>query len=469
MNRLLTSPHYHVEEGWCPGEKAANMTDTYPSVLLETIAGRLDQSVGLTRLQHVLGASLKELQDMAEDFSATVGQLPDYARHAVRAEVQGVEGAVDAYRALLQAAQRDPGDEKLAELQEAFAQAAEELNVATLAFREAALAERGPTAHAGLNLLLLGAVRPQDIELLQAQATAAARQLAHSQPNELTGELQAFHQDYAALLAIAADLPPEELEPRCQELGCRYGRIDVAGLTRRLSAQPTPLPAINLVLNGKRLEGEGHVAPEVLAMFLAAARQQLVDSRHRHAELQEVAGDNKLHARLEAAYERLEKALEGEPAELEKAAHLIGSIWLAMGATAEEERGRVDTKDTAEEGQTTVRAERLLAQAELVLSGGDETPLLTLVEEMERGRRQADAQLERLSARLGAFPPEEQQRAREAAELFELGIQDLGQSLEHFRELARTRSRALLRPAAETLWNALDRIFEVQHRLRPYV
>jgi hypothetical protein len=183
-----------------------------------------------------------------------------------------------------------------------------------------------------------------------------------------------------------------------------------------------------------------------------------------------VAGEHKLQARLETAYERLEKALDGEPAELERAAHLVGSVWLAMGAAAEEERGRVDVKDTTtEEGQTTVRAERLLAQAELVLNGGDEAPLLALVEEMERGRRQADAQLERLSARIGAFPPEEQQRAREAAELFELGVQDLGQSLEHFRELARSRSRALLRPAAETLWNALDRIFEVQHRLRPYV
>jgi len=461
---------YHVEEGWRPGEKAANMTDTYPSVLLETIAGRLDQSVGLTRLQHVLGASLKELQDMAEDFSATVGQLPDYARHAVRTEVQAVEGALDAYRALLQAAQRDPADEKLAELQEAFAQAAEELNVATLAFREAALAERGPTPHAGLNLLLLGAVRPQDIELLQAQATAAARQLAHSTPNELTAPLQAFQRDYVALLAVAAELPPEELEPRCHELGRRYGRIDVAGLMRRLSAQPTPLPAINLLLNGRRLEQEGHVAPEVVAQFLEAARQQLADSRHRHEELREVAGEHKLQARLETAYERLEKALVGEPAELERAAHLVGSVWLAMGAAAEEERGRVDVKDTTtEEGQTTVRAERLLAQAELVLNGADEAPLLALVEEMERGRRQADAQLERLSARIGAFPPEEQQRAREAAELFELGVQDLGQSLEHFRELARSRSRALLRPAAETLWNALDRIFEVQHRLRPYV
>ena len=445
------------------------MSENHPSVLLETIAGRLDKSVGLTRLQHVLGASLKELQDMGEDFSATVSELPDYARQALRSEVSAVEGAFDAYRALLQAAQRDSDDARLAELQEAFAQAAEELNVATLAFREAALAERGPTPHAGLNLLLLGATRPQDIELLQAQATAAVRQLGASPENELTADLHAFHVDYAALLEVADELEPAELERRCLELGPRYGRIDVAGLTRRLSGQPTPLPSINLVLHGRRLADEGHVAPEVVVQFLEAARQQLADSRQRHEEVKGVAGEHKLLPRLERAYERLEAALEAEPAELEKAAHFLGSLWLALGATAEEERGRVDVKDNTEEGQTTVRAERLLAQAELVLNGGDDAALLALVEEMERGRRQADAQLERLTSRLSAFPPEEQQRAREASELFEMGIQDLGQSLEHFRELARARSRALLRPAAETLWNALDRIFEVQHKLRPYV
>ncbi len=177
---------------------------------------------------------------------------------------------------------------------------------ATLAYREIALALRGPTTHAGLNemWLLLGqlpesqSALPQFLELERAKTQLARQIWSSDQLDEIQSSLgslhQAFCQTYLDFLdsdrvqaAVSGRDEGMALRPLRAELmlvGTFYARIDISTVTRRMSQKPTNLPFLNVVLNSAWMVVGRSLDPAVYKAIAAQALRTISEQLSKKAD-----------------------------------------------------------------------------------------------------------------------------------------------------------------------------------------
>jgi ribosomal protein L40E len=146
------------------------------------------------------------------------------------------------------------------------------LTAASLAYRDATMALRGPTTHAGLNEMwhLLGQLPDSLVQLgqfveLETAKTKVAQELwdstAQNSPSQsslhlLHKEFCQIYLDFLASERVQAAVSGREhgmalraLRSEMTLIGTVFARIDVATVTRRMSHKPTRLPFLNVVMN----------------------------------------------------------------------------------------------------------------------------------------------------------------------------------------------------------------------------
>lgn len=238
-------------------------------------------------LVEAIDSTRAELQRVRDEFRVTLqtegeraGQVLVHEVNAVEQSLRDYDAVVDSIAGYLQGF--DP--EYLSRGVEFLTQAEERLNLDFLRFREAALCQRGPTTHPGLNHLYAlynaggGATLHQQIQLEEARAHAALSTLEADPGMELLAPaLQEFYQEYLDLLAadVSESVWPESL----LQCGKSYARLDVRFLSKLYAGGPSPLPFVNMVVHSAWLYTQAAVAPEVVQFFLAQAEDALSGAR----------------------------------------------------------------------------------------------------------------------------------------------------------------------------------------------
>jgi hypothetical protein len=488
--------------------------------LEQAVQDLLADSGSVDDLVAALDGLRSQLEQTREDFWATAAQEGPAAMAMLAPEMGAVEnsladfgGVLDSISGYLQ------GFDKLYLHNVAnLLQAADgRLNLDFLRFREAAMSQRGPTTHPGLNhlhilasLLLLEPKAELQQQFDQQRAIEETRCQAGPASLEVDATLAplaplllAFWDEYLALLQ--SDAPLADWLTTIATLGKRYARIDVNFISRRYAAGPTPVSSLNQVINSAWLLGQQVVEPELVQFFLIQAGNSLQDTLEAHQQMLLGLGEDDVHRQdgnaLTAAVEGLLDGLDQywawlespEPEALqalyENAAPLAGQVHeLFAKIQAQQESGGsscpicglqqpeganrcrqcgaalaggqgVDALE-GENGNSggASRFQRLLQTAQLVLNEEEDPDLLVqLVEEME-------AALE--LARKSQQPAGEDALGQAAANYAE-GLEAVTKALELLRTFADEPSREGLDGAGEQLDLATRKLQATQQELAP--
>ena len=273
--------------------------------LEEAVQGMLDRSTSVDDLVSVLDITRDRLGLMQEEFRRNLGTEAPVTRVNVAREIEAVEQSfadyflvLDSCSGYLHAFDTSYLESTRAGLPLAIAR----LNLDLMRFQEAVMAERGPTTHPGLNHLhVLSQLLQQSsegdreslnrsleeqkgIELVRCQSSLASLEQEGEEPL-LEPFLRNFYEAYAALL----EEEPEDLSKWIEqllELGKLYRGVDVIFLGRRYANGPTPVTALNLVINSAWLLTQSAVELELVLHFLDQAEAGLDRVAASHQQFQ---------------------------------------------------------------------------------------------------------------------------------------------------------------------------------------
>jgi hypothetical protein len=166
------------------------------------------------------------------------------------------------------------------------------LDLNFLAFREAAMAERGPTTHPGINYLATLAALAMNGENIgngfdrQLELELGRAEMGLQQGDDPLAALRRdFYGRYLQHLEACPGPTDRAWVDGLLVLGREYARVDLASLERRFGWTPTPVPALNLVLNGVWLWSQDRVAPEVCQLLLGQGHAFLLETLEAHQQL----------------------------------------------------------------------------------------------------------------------------------------------------------------------------------------
>lgn len=282
--------------------------ESVTSPLLSEVHAILAGSHEVEKLSEAIDATRADLDALRADFQATVAREKEATRQLVSREIQAVDQAFEDYAAVLDcAAGYLQGFDRayLESTAKHMPLAISRLDLNFLAFREAAMAERGPTTHPGINYLatlcalaLEGAdpgpafERQLEFELVRSEMGVQPGQ------DPLAALRSEFYQRYLQHLDQCPGPGDRAWLDGLLALGRDYARLDLASLERRFAWQPTAVPALNLVLNGVWLWSQGRVAPEVCQLLLGQGHQFVLETLEAHQQLAAAlpAGDSAAEA-----------------------------------------------------------------------------------------------------------------------------------------------------------------------------
>lgn len=271
-------------------------------------------------LVEAIDSTRTELERVRDDFRATVqaegevaGQVLVHEVNAVEQSLRDYNTVVDSIAGYLQGF--DP--QYLAKGVEYLTRCEDRLNLDFLRFREAALGQRGPTTHSGLNHLYAlasaggGPALESQRQLEEVRAHAGLSTL-EADPNMevLAPALQEFYEQVLDLLASPGE-GPDWLEKLLQ-CGKLYAQMDVQFINRLYAGGPSPLPFVNLVVHSAWLHTQGAVLPEVVQYFLCQAESALDSAREmQHQTSLSLASDAPELPIMRNAGEALSRLSEG--------------------------------------------------------------------------------------------------------------------------------------------------------------
>lgn len=490
--------------------------------LQEVIQDLLEGKATVDELVSVLDTTRERLLAMREEFQSSVAAEGPTTQLLAAAEIRAVEQSLQDYRDVLDTCAgylQGFDNTFLTSAQQNLPAAIGRLNLDFLRFREVALAERGPTTHAGLNHLFclasLGGDEYADQLRLQMELEQTRCHTALQNP-ELSENEAKFYEAYLHLLEHE---PQDDFREQLQQLGKLYARLDVAFLARRYSHGPTPLATLNLVINTAWLLSQNAVERQVPQIFIEQAeqtthdvlaqQQQLhngldpedpawEDSRRMCEALEEVldvigrfaqwvdAGQKNLPDELIATAQSLANEVQaafldmndrtgtsegGAPCPICGLQNPAGvTRCRACGAALE---GGELTSFTAREGeagqtaQTATRLQRLLETAEMVVEGRDDPDSLRQqLDEMNQALELARKSEKPIEA-VGGGSPEERKSLENAAKKYSEGLDEIEEGLDLLSQFADEPSRELLDQAREALGKAATRLQDVQQGLAP--
>lgn len=240
---------------------------------------------GKAEIQELLDACdqvRQDLKSMTEQFEAQHLAEAEEIRTVLSPEVESIRRSSDLYSDVLDSLSSYAADfdaERLEEGLQFIPLAAERLSLDFLRYREAALAQRGPTTHPGINLLTT-LVRSQATQEALQEALVLELERCHlwldqdPSSSHLIPELQAFYATYLDhLQELSEDL--NAWVGDLEELGRHYARLDIDGLRRRYAYGPSALPWINLVVHSSWLVTQNAVSSEVVRDLVGEAGQEL--------------------------------------------------------------------------------------------------------------------------------------------------------------------------------------------------
>lgn len=461
-----------------------------------------------------------QLEQTREDFWATASQEGPAAMAMLAPEMGAVENSLaDFLRVLDSISGYLQGFDKLylKNAQNLLQAADGRLNLDFLRFREAAMSQRGPTTHPGLNhlhilasLLLLEPTEELQQQFDQQKALEEARCQSGPASLELDAslaplgpQLLAFWEDYLGLLQ--GETPLGEWLTAITTLGKRYARLDVNFISRRYAAGPTPISSLNQVINSAWLFGQQVVEPELVQFFLIQAGNSLQDTLEGHQQmllgLNEDDPHRELGNTLTAAIEGLLDSLDQywawlespEPESLQALYEAVSPLAVQVQelfaqVQAQQESGGsscpicglqqsegasrcrqcgaalaggqgVDALEGENANQSGAsRFQRLLQTAQHVLDGEEDPDLLLqLVEEMEGALE---------LARKSQHPPGEDALGQ-AASNYREGLDAVAKALELLRAFADEPDREGLDSAGEQLDLATRKLQSTQQELAP--
>ncbi|MFN8611182.1 MAG: hypothetical protein U0931_26800 [Vulcanimicrobiota bacterium] len=459
-----------------------------------------------------------QVEQTREDFWATATREGPAAMAMLAPEMGAVENSLADYARVLDsiAGYLQEFDKLYLGNAESLLQAAQaRLNLDFLRFREAALSQRGPTTHPGLNhlhtlasLLLMEPTPELQQQFEQQRLMEEARCQAGPASLELDDSLAplgplllAFGEDYLALLQ--SEQPWGEWLTGLTSLGQRFSRLDVNFLSRRYAAGPTPVNPLNLVINSAWLLGQQAVEPELVQVFLIQAGNSLQDILEAHQQMLLGLSEDDPHRQdgntLTTAVESLLDCLDQywawldspQPEALqglyETAAGLATQVHELFGKIQAEQTSQVSSCPicglhqsegasrcrqcgaalpggqafAALEGESagaagSSRFQRLLSTAEQVLEGQEDPDLLVqLIEEME-----AALDLARKSQQPAGEDP-----LGQAAANYAEGLQAVAKALEVLRAFSEEPDREGLDSAGEQLDLASRKLQTTQQEL----
>lgn len=264
------------------------------SPLLTEVHAILAGSHEVEKLSEVVEATRADLAALRADFQAAVAREKEATQRLVVREISAVDQAFEDYTAVvdctagyLQGFERSYLESAVKHMPLAIAR----LDLNFLAFREAAMAERGPTTHPGINLLaaLFALEREAELEAQLTLELARAEMGLQEEGGPLSELRRQFYTAYFAHLEAFAGLDRGWLDGLLA-LGRDYARLDLASLERRFGWTPTRIPALNLVVNGVWLWSQNRVAPEVCQLLLDQGHAFLLEALETHQQFSPAGG-----------------------------------------------------------------------------------------------------------------------------------------------------------------------------------
>lgn len=469
-----------------------------------------DVQTDMASVEDLLAACEAAQQDLSQlrvDFDATVQAEHESVRPALGPEIEAVYRSFDDYGSLLLSCASYAQDFDTARLDSTLAgapAAAIRLSLDFQRFREAALAQRGPSTHPGLNLVYTTAtlLRQGSVGADAWQETVQT-ELERAQ-DWLEQDFSAFHAGaevadfYQRYLELLEQLPDEngwdEWLETLLELGKDYAQVDGDALRRRYSYGPTSVPWVNLLVNGGWLVGQKSVSPNLLRDLVIEAQAEVVrinDAFGAWAQGQEGAGEAAelllqledwlaaLDAWLETAeadtleplaqqglelagrFPLLQQSLDGGGTRA-AVCHLCGGP-VSDGRCANCGSRSFTSSEVATEVQATAaggRIDRLLEQARIVWQeAGDRAAFKAALQALE-----ADLKI----ARAKDPGADQEGAAKELRERYLEALRQFGEALEHLREFADEPSAGALEAAEEPLRQSAAELQELQAELSQY-
>lgn len=259
--------------------------------LVEALAARVNNQLGLSDLMTALQNGQKELQKHRGEIAAMLEGVADFLIQVERddwgATISQLETRI----------KKVLDDVRNAELIKDLAADAkklvDELHIKSLALRESAWAARGPCSHPGVNEILHLLERLSDVDdddelaLLQEYLEAKLEveyarleqqsQMYQELPEFLATAMDELLPEYQELLGYVTnvfDLEEEELEQLFESLenwGANYSAFDLDFLSKRYSSVPTSLPCVNFALNCQLLYLDEVVTEEMVDFAITQA------------------------------------------------------------------------------------------------------------------------------------------------------------------------------------------------------
>jgi tetratricopeptide (TPR) repeat protein len=466
------------------------------------------RQAGANELLEACDEVRRDLDESRAEFERQILLEDETVRPALTPEIEHVYRSFEVYHRVidsLAAYTQDFEAERLDDGLEYIPNCIARLTLDFQRYREAALAQRGPTTHPGLNLLCTlcglcktGQGQPEDLEeAVQKEMARAQDWLDQDLSSSQSGlELQAFYENYAQLLQECPDL--DGLDGWVEllvQLGHEYARLDLDSLRRRFAYGPSQVPWVNLLVHTSWLMTQDSVSPALMRdlLYEAAAELekasvglsgweesggvtaeagQLLSQLHEwitqldewldnpQAETQAVLAQQGLQ--LAEQYPRLVESIEGQSQPGGGATCLVcgnptsGSKCSRCGA-------RVHASSTLnpDERPAQSRIERLLAQAEQILREvGDIAGFEASLEALRQDLRLARAKDP--GPKVPAALAELRQRYLDSLESFEAALAE-------FDGFSESPSVEALHAAQEPLRQSVEDLLEVQKELQASV
>jgi len=317
------------------------MTSPYdlPAVntLLQKIQAALARTVPYYEILELIPGVEEELRILRQAFSDTVMRespdVQDYCQEAITR----VYKCFDDFSDGLEALESQGSEADFAVIENALHTIHDgkvNLNLAFLSFQNDALVARGPTSHAGINLILNGIDRllagnrcadelRMAIEREHMLSSQALSLIASSEQNFFTRGLKIFYSTYLGLLqSLSSKIDHidrnalEMLKKGLEKAGDQYRRYDMNYQVEASWYEPTSIPMVNMVINSGKYYLNGKGEKEVFQYFLEELKKRFGTILGRYNALSsQYAAQNEQEyheaQRLASALERFNEAIAG--------------------------------------------------------------------------------------------------------------------------------------------------------------
>ncbi|MHC9541659.1 MAG: hypothetical protein AB9903_19310 [Vulcanimicrobiota bacterium] len=310
---------------------------TAVNALLQKIQAVLARTIPHYEILELIPGVEEELRMLRQAFSDTVlresQDVQDYCQEAITRVYKCFDDFSDGLEAL-ESQGADADFSVIENAAHAMFEGKANLNLAFVSFQNDALVARGPTSHAGINLILNGIDRllaghrctdevRMAIEREHMLSSQALSLIGSSEQNFFTRGLKIFYSTYLGLLqSLSSKIDHidrnalEMLKKGLEKAGDRYRRYDMNYQVEASWYEPTSIPMVNMVINSGKYYLNGKGEKEVFQYFLEELKKRFSSIQGRYDALSsQSAAQNEQECyeaqRLAAALEVFNEAITG--------------------------------------------------------------------------------------------------------------------------------------------------------------